>query len=365
MKLYRDCISLLLLFTMHYHCEGQKIITVTKEQEQSIPISQICDKVIPLKLKNTDIPISEIAKNITVDKDNLFLYDSGRKVILRFNLKGEFLNTIGHTGKGPGEYTYGSGFTIDAVKKHVFFLTTSGLLQFDYNGNFLSQHKNIKGERIQFISNKLYISYSDSKTNFKTAPPSIEFTRKISILDSYCKSFNNVVVRHYKVKGQRPNLRVFKHSYPIGQVNNKIFIYIPENFGVITSIYDTLYTLNNDKELIPWLKLDFGKIHQQDGQTEVVVENICLTKRFVFCNYQWEFKYKGKYIFLYDQKNNIGFSSKEYNDDIYHTGQADLFPIDTSNDLFYFVKNAYELVGKIDGITEEDNPVIFLVQLKK
>jgi len=39
--------------------------------------------------------------------------------------------------------------------------------------------------------------------------------------------------------------------------------------------------------------------------------------------------------------------------------------VDSKFDLMYFKKEGYELVGKVEGVTENSNPVVFIVELKK
>ena len=51
------------------------------------------------------------------------------------------------------------------------------------------------------------------------------------------------------------------------------------------------------------------------------------------------------------------------NDDIYNTGKIQLKQLNTPNDDMYYVKDAFEVCDKIDGITEDSNPVLFFVKL--
>lgn len=54
-------------------------------------------------------------------------------------------------------------------------------------------------------------------------------------------------------------------------------------------------------------------------------------------------------------------SSKKFRDDLLNFGEVELFPLDLDRGLMYFVKQSYEL----EGMTENDNPVLYIVELKK
>lgn len=104
-------------------------------------LSQIADSIafIPLET-NSDVLISG-AGSIHIDQENIILRSSigqTKSYIFRFDRQGNFLNTIGTIGRGPGEYL-SSTSSVNSDKKKVVvfrFYTSKDFILFDYDGNF-------------------------------------------------------------------------------------------------------------------------------------------------------------------------------------------------------------------------------------
>ena len=90
------------------------------------------------------------------------------------------------------------------------------------------------------------------------------------------------------------------------------------------------------------------------------IVNVFRTRRFLFCNYLnlWNDDFWCCYDF---QRQVCMHSSKKFRDDLLNFGEVELFPLDLDRGLMYFVKQSYEL----EGMTENDNPVLYIVELKK
>ena len=87
---------------------------------------------------------------------------------------------------------------------------------------------------------------------------------------------------------------------------------------------------------------------------------------------------QGRFLFSeYSMNNEMYFFYKDYHsekiyntkggleDDIYNSGKVILFPLLSDENQMYFIKNGYEVAGKINDVTENSNPVIMLVKLKE
>ncbi len=76
-----------------------------------------------------------------LDKNNVFISD-GMK-LLRFDVEGKFLNSIGALGKGPGEYNIVIDFFIEPSIMRIFILDpyTDKLLEYRYGGEFIQDYK--------------------------------------------------------------------------------------------------------------------------------------------------------------------------------------------------------------------------------
>ena len=54
-----------------------------------------------------------------------------------------------------------------------------------------------------------------------------------------------------------------------------------------------------------------------------------------------------------------------FNDNIFKTGKIDMMPIDIFKNDYFYSKFSDELYDSFPGRTENDNPVVFIVSLKK
>lgn len=92
---------------------------------------------------NSNCLIGKIDKLI-VSNDKIWILDKNiAKTLFVFSLKGDFINTIGKVGKGPGEYMEGlNDFFVDSVNNEIVLLSKLGeVITCDFNGNFKQLHK--------------------------------------------------------------------------------------------------------------------------------------------------------------------------------------------------------------------------------
>ena len=83
--------------------------------------------------------------------DRYYIQD-GQRAVLIFDNTGKFITRIRDLGKGPGQFTQLTDFTIDCVKKQIILLCDipNRLIYLDLNGNFIKE-KN-KKEYDHYIS---------------------------------------------------------------------------------------------------------------------------------------------------------------------------------------------------------------------
>lgn len=74
--------------------------------EKELALSEFVDSVSTIRLTLPDSLFFGQVSNLLIDKENIYAKDSKQQVVFRFNKSGEFLNTIGHRGGGPGEYPH-------------------------------------------------------------------------------------------------------------------------------------------------------------------------------------------------------------------------------------------------------------------
>jgi len=121
-----------------------------------------------------DVLIGSV-NSIQVYKDSIFILDrTSSKGLFLFNKEGHFLKRYGNIGRGPGEYTMPSDFTLNLKDRIVYILDaqTQNILMYNLNtGDFI---KNIhirdgrfKSFNIQYVDNKIFADayYYSTKEN--------------------------------------------------------------------------------------------------------------------------------------------------------------------------------------------------------
>lgn len=103
--------------------------------ERTVKISDIADTVEYIELKTPkDLPITRVWDIIPVDD---FWIIHTRDGVYKFTNKGEYIQTIGRRGQGPGEY--GTVFNIDVnlLRKEIIINLSGQLLYYNLDGDYL------------------------------------------------------------------------------------------------------------------------------------------------------------------------------------------------------------------------------------
>lgn len=104
-------------------------------------LSQIADSVIYIPLQPNGQHLLGTISHVEVDGDNIFVQTSGTSsgaYYYRFNRRGEFLNSFGAIGRGPGEYL-ASSFSIDYDNQEFVIFrwyTSKDLISYTYDGKY-------------------------------------------------------------------------------------------------------------------------------------------------------------------------------------------------------------------------------------
>lgn len=338
--------------------EELRVITVPPVSKEDIALSQIAEDVIAVPLgEMPDRPLSTIF-SVVRSCENIFVLE--QEDIRRFDKNGHFLNTIGKKGHGPGEYTYLAGFCVDTTGRYVYALTAQGIFRYSYEGEISAHYKNIRGlsNELAFIQDRLYVfseklgQKTADENGFLNTTTLYRFNRDLDLEDS-------LRVRTLKLSSMSGT--VWNKSFPFSAVGKEIYVY-KSILLKMPFLADTLYRIS-DWQLVPELRLDFGVSPGADGKMEMVITNLYRTKRFIFCDLQGR---RENTYFCYDLKSGQGYyTSGNYKEDRICSMKADLCPLNMEKGEMYFVKEGYELEGKMEGITENSNPVIFFVKLKE
>lgn len=122
-----------------------KIDLVSGLDHQAIfRLNDIADSIKYIKLSNLNNLNIGYINDLELFNDNLIVeVQAENPEILRFTTSGEYLNMIGRSGRGPGEYLAGSSFSVDAERGSVIVLRNfiHDFLEYKITGEFMDRLK--------------------------------------------------------------------------------------------------------------------------------------------------------------------------------------------------------------------------------
>lgn len=335
------------------------VIKIPPVAQESIALSDIAECVVrEVRLEQVeDVWLSSV-RRMMVDGKNLFLRDYRQGQVFRFDVSGKFLNRIGQIGHGPNEYLYLKAFCVDPDLKQIYLMTEKGIKSYDYEGNVKDEYSCIRSLSSGSLCCREGLLYAlgeefgrrTKEGKYQNITTLYRFSSRLQILDSV---FFQCVTQDrdlFSTSGKEMNFSINGYN---------LFLYKAILTGTFQYIPDTLYRWENGK-ILPFLRLDFGRVEVIRGMKNMRIVNVFRTRRFLFCNYLnlWNDDFWCCYDF---QRQVCMHSSKKFRDDLLNFGEVELFPLDLDRGLMYFVKQSYEL----EGMTENDNPVLYIVELKK
>ena len=227
-------------------------------------------------LKNqSDLKLSDIADSIkyvilSKDKtvvinfiffialtDNNIIASLSQTPFMRFDLNGNFLDTIGLFGRGPTEYMPGSKFAIDPVSKEIIVYRNflHDFVRFDSNGKFIYKHP---------------LKISNSIESFECLSPSVfalfpvydgrELTNDnvrndMILLGLFNKDGSRLSVINHPAKNIPSDFVPTKYVYGSPVNRNTYF-----NNEVVTPCYeDAVYKINTDSIYVGF-RIDWGNL---------------------------------------------------------------------------------------------------------
>lgn len=142
-KKYIGWTSLLALLTTascHVSSSGgmemaKNIEILNPDAPLKVSFDELVDSTSYIALDTKDCLVGDVT---TIKRDSNILFVSERKRLYAFNISGEFISEIGAVGNGPHEHHYIQTFFLDKSNKHVNIVTYGKILEFSYDGTFIS-----------------------------------------------------------------------------------------------------------------------------------------------------------------------------------------------------------------------------------
>lgn len=152
-----------------------------EEGEESLNINLDTPQVAELKssmlFKKPKTIILETSKKCMVGNADIQIYDGkifvfdemGAKSLYVFDMDGKFIQKIGEYGRGPGEYTRISDFTIDKTNNVIYLLDGNRIHRYRINGTYISSSTleitNASVWAIQYYNGMIYAEALPYKSN--------------------------------------------------------------------------------------------------------------------------------------------------------------------------------------------------------
>lgn len=387
-------IFLLLSVLLAFGCQQKEItnsdlevIKVGGIPNDTCNISTVFNKGEIIKLETSDSCfISHIAQLLKSDK-YLFVSDSWSRV-LQFDSLGNFIRQIGRQGRGPKEYSRIMRIMVDNTNDCIIVNDRSKFIWFDFDGEFIREEALAESREIlefaDIAEGYLYTvksSYGPESEEQDPNRPDFHIRVKTMIY-KYDHNFQLVDSILFRDVVYPVGFGVNSWPYYISNLNSGIYFYYstqsPEPL-----LRDTLFRIEQSK-VTPVLKTDFSEdlkvrnvtndqyyVAMQSGKSltrdirNITINNVYRTENYVFV--EFDDRKTDFYWYCYDRAGEKGYRVKAgFYDDYYGTDSlATVRPLDLKNNLFYFYKEGYEAAGIIDGVVENSNPVLFMLDTKE
>ena len=121
--------------------KGQLVLNFKNQTLSSFFSDRILGITEMIPLETTDNCLIGQDPDFKFDGHHFFILDYQQQFILRFEKSGKFINQIGRSGEGPGEYRYLEDYDIDSDANVVEILGSGQILRYNYDGTFISSIK--------------------------------------------------------------------------------------------------------------------------------------------------------------------------------------------------------------------------------
>ncbi|TGV03408.1 6-bladed beta-propeller [Flavivirga rizhaonensis] len=351
MKIFYYCALVFLIISCNQEKTNDFLVIDAQTNDNTFNLSEIADEIIAIPLETNDDCLISFISRVIMTKDYYFVLSSD---LYQFNKKGKFIRQIGERGRGPNEYSRINSIAVDGEEQTIFMATGQKLLAYNFDGKIKQGIKfkkfvefmSFTDEELLIISTEMGIEQENNK--FKNVTKLHKVSRRLNVKDS-------ILVKSIDLKKQSGTF--YSGAQYISNFGKQLYLYYPVLMKE-SIIRDTLYKIDDEK-LLPFLKLNF----KRKKDKHLLFKNIYRSKNFLFSEYNYN---RQQYFFCYDFKSNKQMNMKSgFEDDILKTGVAKLIPLDKKSGLMLFIKEAHQVSEIIEGVDENDNPILMLAQLKE
>jgi hypothetical protein len=302
-------------------------------------------------------------RKVKFSKDFIYIADS--RSLYRFDHNGRFINHVIKIGRGPGEIIAFYDFFVEQSTDIINVLAYKKIVRLHSDGQII-QEIPITGfsEQIHMIDSSYLVHTCDFGIPYDDGKHNVS---KMIRLNKEFIPEDTLIIQDIANEAASADPTAVFYSLS----NNKTYFYYPSSLIEPIS-RDTLFILENNV-MIPAYKLRFEEELYELNRTQKFdrekppfkkfrINSVFVSSSFIFSSYSVE---SNDYFFCYDMKKEMSYNMlKGFNDDIYNTGYIQLKQFNFETNRVFFVKEGINAAGKIEGIDESSNPVLFIVYLK-
>lgn len=369
-KVMKYCFYLILI-ALIYGCTTRKnelrVFDIEADNIKECALSEIVDSVFAIPLETNSNCLISIVRKVKFSPEHIYVADKQR--LYKFDKKGNFINQINKVGRGPGEISTFIDFFVEPENGYVNIITYKKLLRFNSRDSLIDEIP-FYGfpEQVQIIDTSVWINTVDM--NVKKNDGETHNISQLKRLNKQYYPVDSIIVLDIVSKQGFTYINPGAVFYSFAK--NTSYFYYPSQL-IEPFSRDTLFQFENNK-LIPSFKFDFGEKYYELNRNQKAesgippykkfrINSIYATSYFLFTSYSIEDE---DYLLCYDtNKNNAYNMKKGFDDDFFNTGKVMLNQFNFATDSMFFIKNGYEALGKVNGINENSNPILFIVKLKK
>ncbi|MDH6359004.1 6-bladed beta-propeller [Parabacteroides sp. PF5-9] len=358
-------IIVVLLVLLSCKQEADFVTLSVSSAKNGCNLSSIVENVVVVPLETNENCLLDQTLKVKVDDDLMFVLN--QQEIFLFNMNGSFIKQLTRRGDGPEDVIV-NGFTLDTNKKELVVWTPQQtVLFFTYDGRFVRKEVLDKSKQCLSISYFDFFFWVKAQT-FQNVDDVVMINKWVLKYDKDFGLIDSLLLTSYEgAKG----FVSYDYSDEISIVDNCQYVHTPTTKRD-KILRDTLYLLQ-DKAMKPVIMIDYGNLnyteigHPMMVGYPITLSPIQVSQRFIFSPYfEYTEERRGYGLYLYDKNEQQGYWAKQgIMDDLFGTGWiSHIESMDLSNDFFYYYKTSEELESCFPDRTVDDNPVVFIMQLK-
>ena len=349
--------------------------------ENVLPFDSLFEVVSVVRLETTDDNLVGRIWDLMFLNDKIIVEDiEDANSVMVYDMQGKYLNRIGRKGQGPGEYAFLDYVSADPATNTVTLTDIGGqkIMTYSADGKFLkSEQTPYFSQACEKLTDDIVACYANKGFRLEgetTQPHVIVSDMKKNIL--------------YTAFDEKQNKTCLSIIHPIRKFDDKLF-YIP-----VYNKKDTIFQITTDG-IIPYYCLNIERNGEITEDDKINSETLSKKLDLLSAHFGGDFvELKDYAIFQIREPKNwnrfVVYSKKEkksyyctgnfyndgrlrfsiqprflYRDNVFVTFVSPAYILPYKEEIYKLCKkNKKEIDALFDGLTEDDNPVLFFYRIK-